>query len=221
MVLTDPYRRAVNPYTLALQTGISRNRRPRLSGFLDDLEASASDIASQELSNLQHQITTSGSNADIVPYQNAVFNQVIVPISNVVNSSQASTLSTQQLEAMLNTLISEKERWLQFANTYPWPTSTARNRAIAGVQTLAPYWDTYEQRIRALIPNSTYDYSGVITGVTNPAGTTSPTYPGQSPLPGQGGFIGPVQPTAAGFSTPWAVGLGLLAFYLFSKKRGF
>ena len=220
MIMTDPYRRAVNPYTLALQTGISRSRRG-MSGFLDDLGNIVSNAASNELSDLQQQISSSGSSADIVPYQNAVFNQVIVPISNVVNSSQAATLSTQQLEAMLNTLISEKERWLQFANSYPWPTSTARNRAIAGVQTLAPYWDTYEQRIRALIPNSSYDYTGVITGVTNPAPTTSPTYPGQSPLPGQGGFVGPVQTTAAGFSTPMAVGLGLLAFYLFSKKRGF
>jgi hypothetical protein len=153
---------------------------------------------------------------DVVPYQNAIFNDVIVPISNIVNSANAPMLTTDELQQMLTALNTAHDAWENFIHNYPWATNTLRQRALAGEATLAPYWTLYQQRIQALMVNapSGAGYTSGIPGIvpiTLPGGTTPV---GTTPPPSIGGIL------TAGFSSPIAVGLGILALYYFSKRRG-
>ncbi len=238
MLLKNKTSRGFNAFNTAMQTGVSRRISGRqlsgvgMRGLFDDLTGYLEQFGTQTIEGAVHDWTGAGAfDVDIVPYQNAVFNGVIVPISNIVNASTASQLSTQELNLLLRILQGEQQRWLNFASNYPWKTVQERNRAAAGVQTLSPYWSLYQQRIEALIPNSSSDYVDAIMGASAPAGLVSPVYPGEAPgsgyvgtgtitggtggLPGGGGVH-----TTAGFSTPTAVILGILALMIFSRKRG-
>lgn len=213
-----PSRVIYRPYTLAgsfLET---------VGDFVNDAIDTANKI-DDTANQIENAARGGGTLVDVVPYQNAVFNGVVVPISNVVNGPNASRLTQQEIQYLLNALDSAYQKWETFIHSYPWPTAQARNRALAGEATLAPYWDLYRQRLNALLPNADYSYTEAAFGVNIPVTTAPPTYPGQGPRPGDPGYVGPVQPTGggtstAGFSQIVPVALGLAALYFLTRKRG-
>lgn len=216
MILPNITKTAVNPYTLAINSGVSKNLRGLGISF-SDISGLIKTVGDTSRMLQTASGSVSGSIIDIVPYQNAVFNQIIVPVSNVVNSADAGTISYQDLDAMLTVLLDAKERWLAFALGYAWPDARSKLRAQAGVNTLAPYWDDYESRIRTLMASAPYSYWSAVTGGTSPAVTGPVTYPGAAP----GARYPTPEVTTAGFGgavVPAVIGLGLL-WFLSRKKR--
>jgi len=228
---------AVNPMALALRTNISKggDRWQAEHGFMTPVtmagigdaidnaaNAAINDVINFGVSQIPGAVSgnnTSLSSLDVVPYQNAVFQNVIKPIADQVNQNGAS-LSYQTLNAMLSAIVDIENRWLSFLHNTPWPTERQKTRAAAAEQTLAPYFTLYVQRITGLMQTASNSISQIVSG-TPPIGTTPVTLPG---FPGSTGspITGPVNPgnlTTAGFSTPLAVCLGLVILYLFKKGK--
>ncbi len=144
----------------------------------------------------------------ITPIQAKITTDVIAPIVSAIKGPNASSLSTQQLQAMWNILESTKASWLNMLHTTQWSDGRAAQQAEAG---MAPYFSDQEARIQELLKTSSFSISQAVTGVPGLPGlvTTGPS------------GISTTNPAlTAGFGTILPVAIGVLALiFLMPKLR--
>ncbi len=205
----------VDPYEVAMASGLLPRRGLNGMGF--DALASAAEMDPEPISGAAISIIDTitkffgigagRKEADqIVPMQLRITNEVIAPIVSAIKGPGASSLSTQQLQGMWNTLEATKAAWLTFLHSTQWSDGRAAAQAEAG---MAPYFSDQEARIQELLKTSSYSISQAITGV-----------PGLPGIPYSGGPSGISTTNTMGFGTILPVALGVLALvFLMPKLR--
>jgi len=129
----------------------------------------------------------------IVPYQNEVANQILVPISALINSGHDYSYS--QWKSLYDSLAQAETAWLQFLHNTTWSDGRAAQQAEA---TLAPLFQREKDELSAKMSDaggtSISDFfSGIFGGSSPLPAISQPTFPGGTrtsslPAPNQAGF---------------------------------